>query len=261
MPDAHGQTLLSVHDATVNFGGIIALESVCLTVCEGEMVGLIGPNGSGKTTLLNMLSGIYRPSRGHLSWRGRRLAELRPWHAFELGIARTFQGIELVPSLTALENVLLSRHRWGSSNWLTTCLWIGWAAREERRAIEAGLAVLARMGVTQYAHVKAGSLPLGVQKVVAIGRALAAEPSLLLLDEPTAGLSWPDKERLMDIVSSMRRELNLTVIWVEHDLQLIKNCCERVIVLHEGRKLADGRATEVLSDPRVLAIYSGFARV
>jgi ABC-type branched-subunit amino acid transport system ATPase component len=250
--------LLEVRDLSVTFGGLTALHHVSISIAPGEVVGLVGPNGSGKTTLLNVISGIYAPSAGRILWNGHEIRGFRPWHAFALGISRTFQGVELVPNATVLENVLLARHAHGCATWVETCFWLGRAARDERRQAQAATKILARLGVSDLAYTRVGSLPLGVQKVVAVARALAASPRLILLDEPTAGLSWPDKVRLADVVSSIVLELGLSAIWVEHDLEVIKRSCSRVAVLHEGQKLADGPVSQVLSDPRVLALYSGF---
>lgn len=252
------QVMLELRDVRVHFGGLRALDGVSLSIGRGEALGLVGPNGSGKTTLLNVISGIYGLSHGEIVWKGERIRISGPWHAFSLGISRTFQGVELVPELTALENVLVARHRRARASWVETCVWFGRPARKERRERAAATEILERLGVADCAHSRAGSLPLGTQKIVAIARALAASPRLLLLDEPTAGLSWPDKERLAATILRFAAEERLALIWVEHDLQVIRNACSRVIVLHEGKKLAEGQASEVFSDPRVLEVYSGF---
>ncbi|MEU6038610.1 ABC transporter ATP-binding protein [Actinomadura sp. NPDC047616] len=247
--------LLGLREVTVRFGGLVALDAVSLTVPSGRVTGVIGPNGAGKTTLFNVICGFVRPRRGELRWRGRTLSRHRPHDLARLGIARTLQGVGLFPGLTVLENVLVGADRHARSGFLGDLLALPRADRDERALRERAMARLDRLGVAGVAGRLPGELSYGVRKRVALARALAAEPDLLLLDEPAAGLSAGEIADLAELVRGLREEL--AVVLVEHHMDLVMDVCDRVLVLDFGRVIAHGTPAEVRDDPAVVAAYLG----
>ncbi len=247
--------MLDVAGVTVRFGGLTALDDVSLEVAPGEVVGVIGPNGAGKTTLFNVICGFVRPDAGRVSWRGRPLDGVRPHALARLGIARTLQGVGLFGGLTALENVMVGAERGGGSGTLSALLGLPRSDREERRLRSLALAALAELGVAEVAGRMPSSLPFGVQKRVALARALVAEPTLLLLDEPAGGLGGTDLDELAGRVRALRGEM--AVLLVEHHMDLVMSVCDRVVVLDFGRRIAVGAPDAVRADPRVLDAYLG----
>ena len=247
---------LAVESLSLNFGGLAVLTDVSLHVEAGELLALIGPNGAGKTSVLNCISGIYR-GRGAIALRGRDINGLRPHEIARLGIARTFQHGEVFPQMTVVENLLTGRHARIATHLLAEMFFLPGVRREELRHREAIERVLEFVGLTAYRHSPVGALPFGVQKLVGVARALALEPTLLLLDEPSAGLNRAGREDLARLILRVKDELGLAMIWIEHDMQMVADLADRLHVLDYGRTLETGSAAEVLSNPAVIAAYIG----
>ena len=251
--------ILAVEDLAVAFGGLAALSGVGFEVGEGEIFGLIGPNGAGKTTVFNVLTGLYRPARGRLSFAGIDLTRLSPHRIAQAGVGRTFQNTEVFRALSALDNVLVGAHSSLQGGILSAAVGAPGVRREEAAARARALALLERVGLGDVADVPAGSLPLGRQKRLEMARALAGGPRLLLLDEPAGGLNPTETRMLMELIRRLRDELSLTLMVVEHDMELVMGLCERVAVLHYGRKIAEGTPREVAADAAVIEAYLGSA--
>ena len=249
--------LLEVEDLAVAFGGLAALGGVSFEVGEGEIFGLIGPNGAGKTTVFNVLTGLYRPDSGRVTFAGADLARLSPHRIARAGIGRTFQNTEVFRALSVLDNVLVGAHQSLRGGLLAAAIGAATVRREEAAARARAHALLERVGLGDVAGVAAGSLPLGRQKRLEMARALAGGPRLLLLDEPAGGLNPTETRTLMDLIRRLRDELALTLMVVEHDMELVMGLCDRVAVLHYGRKIADGTPREVAGDAAVIAAYLG----
>jgi branched-chain amino acid transport system ATP-binding protein len=247
---------LAVEHLCLSFGGLTVLDDVSLHVEAGELLALIGPNGAGKTSVLNCISGIYR-GEGAIRLRGEDISG-RPAHEIaRLGIARTFQHGEVFAQMTVLENLLTGRHTRIATGVVGEMLFMPHVRREELRHREAVEKVLRFVGLAAYAHAVVGALPFGLQKLVGFARALALEPSLLLLDEPSAGLNRAEREHLARFILRIKDELGLAMIWIEHDMQMVADLADRLHVLDYGRTLGVGSAAEVLSNPAVIAAYIG----
>jgi branched-chain amino acid transport system ATP-binding protein len=251
--------LLGVEDLSIAFGGLAALSGVSFEAAEGEILALIGPNGAGKSTVFNVLTGLYRPSAGRATFDGVDLLRLPPHEIARRGVARTFQNTEVFRPLTALDNVLVGEHRHLRAGPLAALAWLPRVAREERAARARAHALLERLGLGDVAGVEAGSLPLGRQKRLEMARALATGPRCLLLDEPAGGLNPTETRALMDLIVRLREELRLTIVVVEHDMDLVMSISDRVVVLHYGRKIAEGKPREIAADAAVVAAYLGGA--
>jgi branched-chain amino acid transport system ATP-binding protein len=247
---------LSVEHLSLRFGGLAVLTDVSLHVEAGELLALIGPNGAGKTSVLNCVSGIYR-GHGAIRLRGQDING-RPAHEVaHLGIARTFQHGEVFAQMSVLENVLTGRHCRISTAMLAEMFFLPGVRREELRHREAVEKVLSFVDLADYRHVPVGTLSFGTQKLVGFARALALEPSLLLLDEPSAGLNRSEREDLARLILRIKDELGLAMIWIEHDMQMVADLADRIHVLDYGRTLGTGSASEVLNNPAVIAAYIG----
>jgi branched-chain amino acid transport system ATP-binding protein len=248
---------LEVTGLTLHFGGVKALNQVDLTVNTGELVAIIGPNGAGKTSLLNCLTGFYRPQAGHIRFNGRDITHLPPHMLVELGIGRTFQNIELFPGMTVLSNMLLARH--------IHCHYrLGWAAffspsvrKEEIRHREILEEVIDFLEMQAIRKKNVGSLPYGLMKRVELGRALALEPKLLVLDEPFAGMNLEEKEDMVRFIVELNESWGQTMILVEHDMSIVMSISQRIMVLNFGEKLAEGAPEDVSSHPEVIKAYLG----
>ena len=249
--------MLGVEDLSISFGGLAALSGLSFEVRDREIFALIGPNGAGKSTVFNVITGLYRPSRGRITLGRDDLLALAPHQIARRGVARTFQNTEVFRRLTALDNVLIGRHIHLRMGVIRGALALPAVGREESRAREAAHALLARFGLDDVAGVEAGSLPLGAQKRLEIARALASEPRLLLLDEPAGGLNPTETRTLMDVIRGLRNERGLTIVVVEHDMDLVMGISDRVAVLDHGRKIAEGAPREIVSDAAVVEAYLG----
>jgi branched-chain amino acid transport system ATP-binding protein len=247
--------ILSVSEISVSFGGITALDGVSLDVSQGEVLGVIGPNGAGKTTLFNVICGFVKPGSGTLSWRGRSLAGIRPHRLAGLGIARTLQGVGLFAGLTVLENVMVGAQRFRRTGVAAGLLGLPHTDRDERAMRERAHAALARVECVDIAERRPATLPYAVQKRVALARALACEPELLLLDEPAGGLDAGELSELARTITSLGS--SIAVMLVDHHMDLVTSVCDRLVVLDFGRVIAAGEPPVVRQDPRVMEAYLG----
>jgi branched-chain amino acid transport system ATP-binding protein len=251
------ESLLSVHELTVRFGGLVALNALDLEVAPGHIFALVGPNGAGKTTVLNCVSGFVIPSAGRVSFAGADLLRQRPERRARLGITRTFQNLQLFSTATVMGNLLAAQHAHLHTGLLRGMLGGLLSFREERAARERASETMAMLGLTPYAHAIAGDLPFGVQQLVGVARALVTRPRLVLLDEPAAGMSADDIDGLAASLRRWRDELGTTLVLIEHNMRLVHAAADHVCVLDYGSKLAEGNPAEVLSDARVLEAYLG----
>jgi branched-chain amino acid transport system ATP-binding protein len=249
--------ILEVSDLSLSFGGLDVLTDIRFSVDGPELVALIGPNGAGKTSVLNCICGIYTPTRGSVRFKGQSLAGLRPHRIAQLGIARTFQHGELVPHMSVVDNLLVARHARMSSGLLAQGLFSRRVRDEEREHRHAVERIIEFVELERWRHSDVAGLPFGLQKVVGFARALAMEPALLLLDEPSSGLNRDERENLARFILRVRIELGVPMIWVEHDMQMVSDLADRLVVLAHGRPLAEGIPGEVLNQPEVVEAYLG----
>jgi branched-chain amino acid transport system ATP-binding protein len=249
--------LLSARDLSVRFGGVLAVNKVGFDVQRGEVFTLIGPNGAGKTTVFNLISRIYNPSSGELSFEGQRLNELPPHKIAQLGIARTFQNIELFEYASVLQNLLIGHHVHQGSGLVANLLFTPSARRAEREARAQAEAVIDLLDLQRHRDALVHGLPYGVRKVVEVARALCMKPKLLLLDEPSSGLNVEETEDMAWWIRDMRKELGITVLMVEHDMSLVSRVSDRVLAMNQGEVLALGTPAEVQAHPGVIEAYLG----
>lgn len=257
MENRASQTYLRVNKINLSFGGIVTLNDVSLEVKEREILAVIGPNGAGKTSLLNCINGFYHPQRGEILFRQNNITHLQPHQIAQLGVARTFQNIELFVGMSTLDNLMAARHLHLKHGIIPSALYFGWTHREEmahRKKVEDIIELLEMEGIRKKV---VGTLPYGQRKRVELGRALAQEPKLLLLDEPMAGMNMEEKEDMARFILDAYEEKGVTIILVEHDMGVVMDISDRVVVLDFGRKIAEGTPEEIKQNPTVIKAYLG----
>lgn len=254
--------LLEVKDLTMDFGGLRAVDTVCLDVHEGEIVALIGPNGAGKTTFFNCVTGIYKPTKGDIlvhppEKKMQRINGFKPNKVTTLGMARTFQNIRLFQNMTVLENIMIGRHCRTTTSIFGAVLRGSKTRRQEQETIDRSYELLEKVDLTQVADEYAKNLPYGAQRRLEIARAMATDPFLLLLDEPAAGMNPRETKALDELIVRIRDEEKISILLIEHDMKLVMNISDRIYVMEYGKEIAQGAPQEIRSNPRVIEAYLG----
>ncbi len=252
-----GERILWTVDVTLSFGGVRALDRVSIVVRKGELLGLIGPNGAGKTSLLNVISGVYKPEKGRVFFKGIDISNLKPHERARLGIARTFQHGEMFHSMTVLETIMLRLHPWHRGSIVEAALWAFRAKRWEVEAREKAEYVIDLLDLHEYRHMPVGALPPGVQKKVDLAAAMVQDPEVILMDEPMAGLSREEKDDIVRAIIEIRETRGTTMVLVEHDLEVVTDICDRVVVMDRGKVIFDGPPHEAVKDEAVITAYIG----
>lgn len=251
-----GSPILELRNVRKSFGGLVAVSDVSFTLGQNQIKALIGPNGAGKTTIFNLITGVFPLTSGEIVLRGRRVMGFRPFEIARSKLARTFQNVLLFPNMTVLENVMVGCHQLTRTRMLSCALRLSKSLSEEGWIAERSLEMLRLVGLEAKAHIGAGDLPFGEQRLLEVARALATDPQILLLDEPAAGLSSLEKENLADLVRKIR-DKGITVLLVEHNMDMVMDISDEVVVLDHGTKIAEGTPERIQSDERVLAAYLG----
>jgi branched-chain amino acid transport system ATP-binding protein len=259
MDNTGGSGILQVNDLVVTFGGVVALDGASFSIDQGQICGLIGPNGAGKTTLFNVVSRLYEPKAGSVTFDGIDLLSLAPHQIAGIGVARSFQNLALFPALSVLDNVMIGAHHSTRANFITGALRLPNVRAEERRVRERCVELLGRLDLVAFANHPAAGLPYGTLKRVEIARALAGEPRLLLLDEPASGLNHSEVDELGDVILELRDTFDVTILLVEHHMSLVMRVSDHVVALDLGAVIARGSPAEVANDPLVVAAYLGGA--